>query len=393
MRLADQLRGVLYETGHGLTLKLAAFGARALLLVMVLPNLLSGELAEYMFFTTVALLAARIVLAGVDLELPLSIRGDRNNARELSAGILFGWLCTALAGILFLYRGDLVSATLLLTFSLASNQFLGGTVRTLSPQSFERLINIPMLIFTAAAIFFGADTAIALLVVRALAGLVVQFGVAIHQRVLSRPSRQNIARLGAKLKLSLKSGWRKLLSNLSLRGALRGFILWPKAMQSVALSDSIAFAVAVGDVVYQLGMVFSNRRYAVLANQDKVAAGDIRSTAQAGFLLSILIIVPGIAVIYVADYFGLLPALTSASMLTQAVIFYSIMCLFSLMQFIAWTLRAHDWVAIFSQLGLLVLQGIICWLLPLEAWFSAAATGALVITAILGSLSLRIANE
>ncbi len=393
MRLADQLRSVLSETGHGLTLKLAAFGARALLLVAVLPNLLAGELAEYMFFTTIALLASRVLLLGIDLELPLAIRGERDKARDFSPGILLTWLCTVLAGALFLYRPDVASATLVLTFSLASNLFLGGTVRTMSPQSFERLINIPMLIFTAAAILLGADTAVVLLIARALAGLLVQIIVAIHQRVLCPPTRKHFALLATELKISLKSGWRKLLSNLSLRSALRGFILWPKALQSVALSDSIAFAVAVGDVVYQLGMVFANRRYAVLARQTEVNSGDIKSTVEAGFLLSIVIIAAGIGSVYLADYSGLLPVIASASILSQSVIFYSILCLFSLMQFMSWTLKAHDWVAICSQLGLLVLQGIICWLLPIEVWFSAAAIGALCITALLGSLALRSARN
>jgi len=393
LSIKNQLRFLAAETGHGLALKLTAFAARAALLVAVLPNLVDGELAQYMFLTTVALLGSRVLLLGLDLELPLAIRGDTKKARDLSPGLLLGWLLTLCAIVLFTIQQDVVTATLILTFSLTSNQFLGGTIRTLSPQSFERLTNIPILIFTAAAIFFKADIAITLLLLRSATIIVVQVFVALRLQVLGLPTRERITYLCAELKSGLRAGWRKLLSSLTLRAALRGFILWPKAIQSAALSDGIAFAVAAGDAIYQLGMVFANRRYAALAKQSDVQASDVKATLQNGFLLTALLVVVGITGIYCAQWVNLLPAITPVAVLVQAVFFYAVLCLFTLTQFVTWTLRAHDWVAILAQLTLLLVQGIVCWILPIGMWLGSAAIAGLIITAILGRLALGNATH
>ena len=281
-----------------------------------------------MFCTTIALLASRALLLGLDLELPLAIRGDEERAKVYAPGITIGWLATLFAGVWFLCARDLAAATALLTCSLVSNLFLGGTVRTLLPHSFERLINIPMLLFTAAAIVLQTETAVVLLCLRSIAALMVQVPIAVHHNVVVAPSVHRLHAIVSALREAIKSGWRKLISSLSMKSALRGFILWPKAAQSLALSDSIAFAVAVGDAVYQLGMVFANRRYALLSKQDSITANEIRATGGSGLVLSLIIIAAGIIAVYAANAFELIPALTTPMILNQAIIFYSLLCLF-----------------------------------------------------------------
>ncbi|MEC9375728.1 MAG: hypothetical protein VYA80_05075 [Pseudomonadota bacterium] len=389
MRIFDQLRELFSETRDGLKLKLASFLARALLLVAVLPNMLPGELANYMFAATVGLIGGRAILLGVDLELPLSISGLIEKARKFSLGILLCWLLILIAFIVFLIRKDINSAILLLVLTIASNQFLAGTVRTLSPSSFERLINIPMLIFAGAALILQSKTATELLILRALAGCVVQLIVAFQQQILAAPSTNNFKILISEIIKSLQSSWSKLLGSLSLRGALRGFILWPRSFESSNLSDTIAFAVAIGDAIYQLGMVFANRRYSIMAKQPNIKIEDLISNLQTGLALNLIMVILGITSVYALDQGSLLPNYSNISVINQSILFYSIMCLFSLMQFVSWVSYINNWVTIFPQLFLLIAIGIICALSPLKIWFGLASIVAFAVTFCLFTLTMR----
>ena len=51
------------------------------------------------------------------------------------------------------------------------------------------------------------------------------------------------------------------------------------------------------------------------------------------------------------------------------------------------------WVAILAQLTLLLVQGIVCWILPIGMWLGSAAIAGLIITAILGRLALGNATH
>lgn len=383
MGIARIINQLAREMGHGLLLKIASFAARAMLLVAVLPFMLPGELAAYMFATTIALLAARMLLLGIDLEIPLKIAGSLTEARKFASGLWVNWLLTIAAAALAFTAGGELWVTAFLTLTLASNLLLGGMVRTISPASFEQLTNIPMLIFAAAAISLQLEISNALLLTRAIAGLFVQTIIAARQQVIAKPSAEGCRFIAGELRQSLRAGWRKLLSNLSSRGLLRSFVLWPKAIQSVGLSDAIAFAVAIGEAVYQLGMVFANRRYAALANTVVVQRSELRLTFKLGASLTLVLSLIGCAGVFILTRFQWLPDDSNPYVLIQAMLFYAAMCIFSLAQFVAWTLRTHDWTAIISQLLLFLAIGVVILTFSETLWFALGTAGALLISGIL----------
>ncbi|MBT77585.1 MAG: hypothetical protein CL798_05295, partial [Chromatiales bacterium] len=79
--------------------QLGSFSARLLFLLFVLPFLPSGELARYLFITSVAVLCGRVLLLGLDGELPLVVRGEIGRARAFFPLILVGWCLLSLIAL------------------------------------------------------------------------------------------------------------------------------------------------------------------------------------------------------------------------------------------------------------------------------------------------------
>ena len=68
---------------HGIGLRMLSIGAKILFLLAVVPSLPVGVFSSFFFFSTVALMIARFFGYGIELELPLRIRGQVIRARPL----------------------------------------------------------------------------------------------------------------------------------------------------------------------------------------------------------------------------------------------------------------------------------------------------------------------
>jgi len=380
---------VLSESLHGGFWKLAAFSARGIFLVMVLPRLPQGELAEYVFISTCAILVSRLLLFGLEDEVPLVVRGHRGVAGRFFPVVALGWLLAVVVATWLFLSGESIAAIGLLSVATATGLFLAGLIRTFDPAAFEQLMNLPWIVFTGFALTRRFSTGIELAALMSASMLIIQVSYVIRLQVYRIGPEADSSALAERLWGGVVRGWIKLVSNLILIGAMRAYILWPKVLPSVPLLDSVAFALAWGEAFWQLGMVVVHRRYAAYSRTDQRlprSADHVITTA--GMLFAVVALGGGVAT-WAAFALGLLPANLELSIVAQSVALFSLMTSFWLLRYFLWAQRQHEFGIIAIQLVLFLAQGAAAWLLVPQVWF-ASATGMMVIANILiGILASR----
>ena len=135
--LAALIRSVLAEFRYGAAWKLVSLAARAGFLFVVCPSLPDGELSRFMFFSTIALIAARLIAVGLQDELPLRVRGKREVAQgwvPLYSGVA---LLALVAALFYVLSSELIFAVACLSLGYCAHSLLAGLIRSVDVRCYE----------------------------------------------------------------------------------------------------------------------------------------------------------------------------------------------------------------------------------------------------------------
>jgi len=344
---------------------------------VVLPFLPAGELTRYVLLTSVAVLAGRLVLVGLDVELPLLVRGRASEALRFLPLVRIAWLVLPITGAVWALASISAASAAFLAASTAATLLVGGLARTVSPGDFERLQTLPWVLFGIVAAGGWLEGADEFVMLRAGCQLVAQFAVVARLRARAGDSVAQEEPLAPTMIRAFRRSWLKLLSNLGMIGMLRGLVIWPSAFIPAATLDPVAFAVACGEALWQFGMVFGHRRYARFARElgsgrrPDPATVKWAAVVHFGILGAAAVGCVQIAASWPGLPFGLDPVAAS-----WAAVYYALLCSYGLMRFLAWALGGRDASVVVSQLALVVTLGSVVLTLPPSAWFPAAAAAA-----------------
>jgi hypothetical protein len=182
----------------------------------------------------------------------------------------------------------------------------------------------------------------------------------------------------------LNHGISKLISNLSLIGLMRGPVMLPVWFGYDGDLDSIAFAVAIGEVVVQFGLIPANRAYAAWCRQVPTQSRDWKRAIVLALLLATALAALAMSAVLLADSLRLLPhQVSSLSVLAQALVLYSIIAAFYALRYLVWARGVLEyWIASVSCIVFLA-SALIVFAIDSYYWFALIALAtALGVTAI-----------
>ena len=148
---------------------------------------------------------------------------------------------------------------------------------------------------------------------------------------------------------AIRAGRFKLASNLAMLGSMRALILWPTLFKKTDGLDAIAFALSLGEAVWQLGMVLVNRRYARYCRQ----AGDRERNKRDSILVSwILLAVFAVLSLVIMLATPWLPdVIEDGRLVGMFIVFFGMMAGQNLLRYYVWSTGIFGWI-LFSLLVL-----------------------------------------
>lgn len=370
--LQTVFKQLVLDSVHGGFFKVVALLARILFFVLVVPKLAAGELTVYVYVNSTAIIIAVVVVLGLGEELPRIIRGDINVACDyLPWFVIFNLLALLTLSPLHM----LPSITLgVVAFALASiaGRFLGGIIRSVDPAAFEQIQNVPWVLFMICAVTMRLDNAFDLLTARAATMCIVQwYGYIKIVRGGEKTRTRKPVALLAVVKHGYMHGTSKLISNVFLLGFMRAPIMLPVWLGFEENLDSVAFAVAVGDVITQFGLIPANRSYAIWCKNIPLKLTDWLHANIRGLFLTVALASTSLVLVLVANRFHFLTEQDwSSGILTQSLIFYSALSAFRLMRYLVWSRgQLEHSVTILSGL-LFTLGAVAVAFVQVEYWFA-----------------------
>lgn len=189
--------------------------------------------------------------------------------------------------------------------------------------------------------------------------------------------------------MALHQGSTRLLSNLFLLGFMRGLVLWPVWIGLGADLDEVAFAIAIGGVVSQFGLIPANRAYSRWCRLNPQYRGEWKKAIYSGLVLGLGLATVCLLGLLAVNWLGLLPPqVQSLPLLIQALVFFALMPAFRFVRYLSWSRGLlGSWIAILTGV-MFLLVGAIVWFVPLDYWFITAAA-VLIIGFVLVSLRSR----
>jgi hypothetical protein len=375
---------------HGGVLKSISLLARALFFVLVVPILGAGELAGYMYINSTALILSTIAILGLNEELPRVIAGNLGIARGYFKWFVSLNTVATLLLIVTLLLPSNALAILLFAFTALAGRFLNGVVRSLNPAVFEQIQNVPWVLFLICAATLRLDNAVELIIARSASMCLVQWYAF---RVISRSKRQASSweptSLPAIIRRGLSRGISKLGANLLLLGVVRGPVILPVWLGLGGNLDTVAFAVAVGEMIVQFGIIPVNRAYAKWCRSIPTAHQDWVQTVTTCLALVVGLSAVSLLAVFILGFAEFWPSnIASSNMLSQASVFYSLVVAFYLVRYLVWSRGILEYeVILLSALMFIATVGIVL-TIDMQFWFLSLA----LVFAITISMLARLAK-
>ncbi len=368
-QVSKQISGLANELAHGAALKGLALLARALFLIYVAPRLVVGELAHYVFLSSVAAIASRALLFGLEEQLPLVIAGSKARATKF-----LGFSQSLLSLQIVLVAGALVTgsdivAAALLASCYVTTSYLAGGLRTVRVEGAERLRDLHWVVFVALALLPVAWSAQQLLLLICASLMSVQLTEVRLNRLQGMVSSVRFSAIVVELAGTIKGSWRKLLAGITILALVRGIILWPKSLTIDVMLDDIAYALMLGEAFWQTAMVIVYRRYATYCNLGSSASADIQRDCRRvifgilGYtaLAALAVYAIGLAGVVIGEFSEWVTAATM-------VCFFGGMASYILIRYAIWVVKDFDWLLLALELFLLALQVVTVLMLPVSVW-------------------------
>jgi len=357
------------QYAHGIALRVLALGAKLVFLLVVVTNLPDSTYSRYLYFLTIAVMIARITSLGAEEHLPTLVRNDIESAQRFFQlfAIVFGVSLAALA--LHALSGNFIALIAFIVASLTSGWLLGGVVRSIRPQLYERLINFPMIIFVIICIVFRITSFDTLLLLYALSGLVVQAAIALAFHEVAGLQLGGVMRAIPELTRSIMPGIGKTASNILLLLNIRAVVVLPAFILGVTVSDAVALAVSAGEAVWQLGMVICMRNYASYCRGEGTLR---RAAATSGILFA------GFALVALALLVLPLPPVVAKVdwvLIGWSILFFAGLMVFMELRYFFWAREKHSRRIFAIQGVFFLLQCVATVFLAREFLFPAFALG------------------
>lgn len=349
--------------GHGLALRVIALFSKLVFLFYVVPNLDDGLYSRYLYIFTIALIIARIFSLGAEEHLPTIIRNNTSEIGRFFPLFLISYCFSIIALVMFLIKYNEIILLVSLIAQLASGWVVGGLSRSINPLYYERLLNIPVIIFVLWCVINPPSNIGALIIAYSFSALLIQTWIAISIRPKKIYLSKSFLRTIPKLLSVMVPGIYKTTSNILVVLNTRAAVVIPAIILAFTVDDRIAIAISVGEAAFQLGMVIVMRHYAAFCRHEKSYQFMIKTCAILfGFTASIglLILLAPIPVqINKIDWV----------LVGWALIFNASLLVFMEARYYYWALNKGAIIANLVQIAYFILQFAAVIILPSEWWF------------------------
>ena len=371
--LGKALKQLARDSIHGGALKTLALISRLAFFALIIPALPSGELGTYVYINSVALIASVVLIFGLNDELPRLIRGDPHRARAYLPMNRWLILLALLIVAAMLVAPSVWLGTILFSTTLVAGRFFSGIVRSVDPATHERVQNLPWILFIIVAVGLGLDSAFELILARcALILLLVVYGAWLMRTRAVNGTTTAIATLPALAKRAWEHGVWKLLTNVCLLGLMRGPVLLPVWLGLGTDLDTIAFCVAVGEVIVQFALIPINRAYAAWCREIPTQLHDWNQAILFSVLLSAATALVAIVAAQAAYTLGLMPGQAPEVVaFWPAIVFYALMSGSYSVVYLAWARGILRNYMVLLYAGMFASTTAVVVLMPVEFWFLA----------------------
>jgi hypothetical protein len=388
------LGSVYEEVRHGARLKVLAIGSRGIFLLFVASRLAPGELTDYVFLSSIAILGARLLCFGLEEQLPLVISGNPQKAARLNPAInLLLVMEIALSLALSTRPTDVVLATALLMICYTTTSLMVGILRTVRIVGAERLRDLHWIVFVTILLAPFAWTAVDMLALLSASLITVQLLEVVLNRHKELRAEASLRDAAVRLLTYAKISWRKVLAAASILAIVRGIILWPKALGFDIELDNVAYALLLGEAFMQTAMILVYRRHAAYCSD--------RSNPTAMFRNGVITAVAITGYSLLAASTALLLSFLGVSLagfsawgeVALMIIFFGSLASYVLFRYIVWVIRDFDWALAGLEMLWFASQGVIILYLPASSWTpTLAAISLLFVLAAASLVRARIPN-
>lgn len=366
----------------GTLLKFVSFAGRFVFLILVLPGLAAGQLAQYAFLATLSLLIARLVAMGLEDHLPLEIRGDREAADRIMPAYGSLLILVPACALLALVSGTSVPAVMFLAIVYLAQIVLSGVVRSVNPLGYEVLASLHWLLFPGLCLALSASSAEGIVGLMAISVLLNHFIVIKMSKLrLAIPATpfRDLLRLYA----PMKNGWQKCLSGFTTLANMRSLILWPKFLGKSQAIDSLAFALLCAEALWQLGMVVVNRKYAGFCRGSRTVADRLRDAIESSALLVVAFVGAAIVIYLARPWLGVLGDFPF-QLIAIATVMFGFAVGYLLLRYFNWSAFGFCWKLAGLEVGLFLSVGLIVSFADQSAWaeYALISFGMLYVSAL-----------
>ena len=259
------------------------------------PDMAEGEFARYFIAVSLAVIAGRLLGFGSHEDLVFRIKHNvKRISYYLRGAVVYYLLAWAVLLFSLFAAGEnkLLFAAFAYSLLISGNGFLTGSLRSYSNLFQEFNANIPWLLVCLFGGVLGAKEATDVLYFLVIsytlvfiANIVAAYTVGIKCGVPS--TRVVVTQL-----LRYKAWLPKSLSSVGIAANLRSYPLWLSALGYV-LSDGLAYAFSIGEVIYQLCMVYVHQIHSSYRrHKEQTTVRRLLNTGVVMLVLALIIPVP-----------------------------------------------------------------------------------------------------
>jgi len=335
-----------------------ALVSRGIFLFIVVPHLVAGELTDYVFMTTIALLSARFLTMGMEEQLPLAIAGRRNVAEFFSPLVSLMIVIEIFVGLVFVLSSGVVLSAALLASSYVTTSLFAGLLRSVNVSAAERLRDLHWIIFSSVCLLpFSWDAG-------QLMGLLSISLMCIHLlelRICKISIKLNLFNWGevwAQCRKQIRSAWKKLIGSYTVVAIVRGIVLWATVLGHGFDLDNIAYALLLGEAFLQTAMVLVYRRYASYCGTLSENYPQMKKNALYAILILMAYASIAASFAYVLEFLGVIIG-RFADWKDVALIFsfFGMVSCYLLLRYLTWVVKDFDWVLVCLEIFLILAEG------------------------------------
>lgn len=278
---------------RGLTLVLIGFASKAYFLLLIAPGMEVGEFARYFLAASLAVIAGRILAMGARDDLVFRIKNNLKRIAYYLRGATLYFLAAWLLMFVSASVGDgssVVAATMAYALVIAGNNFLTGALRPYSNAFQEFNANAPWLVVCLLSILTRIEHAAIVLQLLVVGHTTVYLADILIVRHLGVDVGSPRIRVLENQFRRFRSWLPKSISSMALAANLRSYPIWLSALGFI-LSDTLAYAFVIGEIIFQLCMVYVHQVHSNLALQEGLLSAK-RMIRIAVVMLSLAALVP-----------------------------------------------------------------------------------------------------